>query len=84
MDKQTVEQRAADLLAPFPGPNRAGENAAYDSRYEDVKREVAKLNRANVKIFINHQYDDTVEGKSKFEGRSKFLYDALAAYAGQG
>src|SRR5262245_40730133 len=43
MDKQTIEQRAAALLAPIPGPNPAGDNATYDPRYEDVKREVAKL-----------------------------------------
>jgi type VI secretion system ImpA/VasJ family protein len=43
MDKQTVEQRAATLLAPIPGDNPGGENANYDPRHEDLRREVAKI-----------------------------------------
>ena len=43
MDRQTIEQRVAPLLVPIPGANRAGENANYDPRHEDLRREVAKL-----------------------------------------
>ncbi|WP_205633177.1 type VI secretion system ImpA family N-terminal domain-containing protein, partial [Enhygromyxa salina] len=43
MDKQTVLQRAAALLAPIPGDNPAGQNANYDVRHEELRREVAKI-----------------------------------------
>src|SRR6188474_3185065 len=43
MDKQTVDQRAAALLAPIAGPSPAGDNASYDPRHEEIRREVAKL-----------------------------------------
>ena len=43
MDKQTVEQRAAALLAPVPGASPAGDNAIYDARHEELRREVAKI-----------------------------------------
>ncbi|NJK32621.1 MAG: type VI secretion system protein TssA, partial [Deltaproteobacteria bacterium] len=43
MDRQTIEQRVAPLLAPIAGASKAGDNANYDPRHEDLRREVAKL-----------------------------------------
>src|SRR5690606_17958954 len=43
MDRQTIEQRVDALLAPIAGASKAGDNANYDPRHEDLRREVAKL-----------------------------------------
>ena len=43
MDKQTVDQRVAALLEPIPGDSPGGQNANYDPRHEELRREVAKI-----------------------------------------
>ncbi|MCA9701386.1 MAG: type VI secretion system ImpA family N-terminal domain-containing protein, partial [Myxococcales bacterium] len=43
MDRKTLEQRIAVLLAPVSAANPGGENATYDPRHEELRREVAKL-----------------------------------------